>query len=435
MVIQTTRSHDDTTLARIVHQIEESQSRRAPVQLFVDRFARVYTPVVLSAAAAVALLPPIFLQVSFFDWVYRGLVLLIIACPCALVIATPVTLISALANAARHGILVKGGRVLETLAGVSSVAFDKTGTLTHGRPVLTDLVPVGSLPENDLLRTMAAIEHQSEHHLASAILGEAAARGLEHQDSSVRSFEAFPGRGVSATVGATPYVLGNESFAREHGLWSGLVSGLVGRLAREGKTALVFGEPGRPLAVIAVRDTLRHSGAECIAALRRLGVRHTVLISGDREESTARLAADSGIVEHRAGLLPEQKADAVKELERQWGGVAMIGDGVNDAPALASSSVGIAMGVAGSDVSLETADVVLMSDDLRKLPHLFSLGKAAMRTVRQNIVFALGLKFVFLVLAMTGQATLWMAVLADDGAAIGVILNGLRLLTHKVEIH
>jgi Cd2+/Zn2+-exporting ATPase len=281
---------------------------------------------------------------------------------------------------------------------------------------------------------MAAIERHSEHHLASAIIAEAAAQGVKFSDIGVDHFEALPGRGVKAVVGGTQYLLGNPALGADHGLLTPDVEAMVGRFAAEGKTVLVFGRPEKPLGVVAARDTTRHGGADAVEALRRIGVRHTLLISGDRGEVTGKVAREAGVAGHRSGLLPEQKVAAVDELKREWGTVAMVGDGVNDAPALASSSVGIAMGVAGTDAALETADIVLMSDDLRKLPHLFSLSKAAMRIVRQNIGLALALKLLFLLLSITGGATLWMAVLADDGAAFAVILNGLRLLSFRGKI-
>jgi len=431
LTIRVTRRYEDTTLAHIVALIEESQKQRAPVQQTVDRFARVYTPAILAVAALVAALPPLLLAEPAGVWFYRSLVLLVIACPCALVISTPVTLVSALTAAARQGVLVKGGKHLETLSRTTVVALDKTGTLTEGQPRVTDVIPLNSLQREEILGIAAAMEHRSEHPLAEAIVAEAVRSGVTFRHLPVEAFEALPGSGIRARVGGTEYYLGNSRLSRERGFHSPAVEGHRERLGREGKTAIVLGRARQPLAVIALRDSARQRSREALEKLRQGGIRHLVMLSGDNEETAARVAGEMGIEHARAGLLPEQKVDAVRELQRRYGPVAMVGDGINDAPALAAASTGIAMGVAGSDAALETADVVLMSDEIQKLSALFALSRQAMAIIRQNIALALGIKLVFVLLSIAGMSTLWMALLADDGAALAVIANGLRLLRFR----
>lgn len=429
LAVRVMARYENTTLARIIHLVEEAYRMRAPVQQFVDRFARVYTPTVFAVAVLVALLPPLLLHESFTVWMYRSLVLLVIACPCALVIATPVTLVSALTAAARKGILIKGGRCLEVLSEIRALAFDKTGTLTEGRPRITDIVPVNGMPRKEMLQLIAAIENRSEHPLAEAVLAEAYRDQVDYTDVRIEEFEAMPGSGVQATVNGVRYYLGSVQLAERMGFLTPAVRKTVDRLLASGKTAMVFGHEGGPLCVLGARDTLRRESQSMVRGLEDLGVSEIVMLSGDHGSVAERVSRDAGIGNHHASLLPEEKVAAVERLKRRHGAVAMVGDGINDAPALAASSVGIAMGVAGTDAALETADVVLMSDNLRHIPYVLSLSRAAMRIIRQNIVLGLGLKLVFLVLSITGHATLWMAVLADDGAALAVILNGLRLLS------
>jgi Cd2+/Zn2+-exporting ATPase len=429
--IRVTKRYQDTTLAHMVHLIEEAHHQRAPVQNFIDRFASVYTPAVLGIAVAVACLPTLVFQQPFVEWLYRALVLLVIACPCALVISTPVTLVSALTNAARLGILIKVGKHLETISSVRTVAFDKTGTLTEGKPSVTDVILLNSISRERVVQIAAAMEQRSEHHLASAVLAEAARTGIDHSAIAIQNFEAVPGFGVQATIAGETYYLGNHRFCEENGFCSPQVEEALKRFSREGKTAVILGCGREALSVLALRDATRTRGREAIERLRESGVRNIVMLSGDHEATAGRIANELAIEQTSASLLPEQKVTAVEKLKAQHGAIAMVGDGINDAPALAASSVGIAMGVAGSDAALETADVVLMSDDLSRLPHLFALSRATMRIVRQNIAVALSLKAVFLVLSIMGVSTLWMALLADDGAALAVILNGLRILSFR----
>jgi Cd2+/Zn2+-exporting ATPase len=430
LTVRVSKRFEETTLARIVHLIEEAYQKRAPVQQFVDRFARIYTPIVLGCAVVVALVPPLMFQGSWETWFYRALVLLVIACPCALVISTPVSLVSALTNAARRGILIKGGKQIETLSTVTAIAFDKTGTLTEGKPQVTDVVVLDSQSPGEMLRLLGAIESRSEHHLAGAAIAELSRRGIEIGEMPVTGFEALPGKGVCAIVEGTRYYVGNDKLCAEHGFYTAEVQRHVEQLAREGKTTIVLGREGMPLGILATQDTARKEGRGAVGELRKMGIRKLVLLSGDESTATGRTAREISISQFQGGMMPVEKVRAVERLKEEYGRVAMVGDGINDAPALAAASVGIAMGVAGSDTALETADVVLMSDDLSKLPHLVGLSKRAMAVIRQNIALALGLKLAFLVLTVLGHATLWMAVLADDGAALAVIANGLRLLPY-----
>jgi Cd2+/Zn2+-exporting ATPase len=429
--VRVTRQYTDTVLAQITHLIEKAQHERAPVQNFIDRFARVYTPAVFVFAIVIGTAPPLVFMQPMSGWIYRALVLLVIACPCALVISTPITLVSALTNAARRGILIKGGRHLEAISHVKAVAFDKTGTLTQGRPRLMDLIPLNSMSRKEVLRIIAAMEYHSEHHLATAILEEAIREGVDHASIQVSGFEALPGRGLSAVIGGRRFFLGNERLAEEHSYGGPGAVAQVHAYRDVGATAMILGCEGEPIAVVVVRDAARKHSYDTITRLKKSGVEHIRLLSGDHEKAVGALAGELSIEHANAQLLPAEKVDAVTQIKQQYGSVAMIGDGINDAPALAASTVGIAMGVAGTDVALETADVILMSDEISKLPYLFALSKATMRTIRQNIALALGIKSVFLVLSLVGASTLWLALLADDGAALAVILNGLRILSFK----
>lgn len=426
--VRVTRRYEDTTLAHVIHLIEEAQHQRAPVQTFVDRFARMYTPAVFGLAVCVAVIPPLLLGVSWDAWLYRALVLLVIACPCALVISTPVTLVSAMTNAARKGILVKGGKNLQELSRIRAVAFDKTGTLTEGRPRVTDIVVLNSMDRNDILRIVAALEYRSEHHLASAVLDEAVRSGVDHTALNVEGFEALPGLGLRSQIDGAAWYLGNDRLGEEHGFLTPPVRELTARFRQEGKTTMILGREREALSVLAVRDTARRQSRDAILRLKALGMGQTRLLSGDHEAPANLLAAELGMDSVRGRLLPADKLRELQAMEREYGPVAMVGDGVNDAPALAAATVGIAMGGAGSDAAMETADVVLMADDLSRLPHLISLSRKTMVVIRQNITFALGIKVLFLLLSLTGASTLWMALLADDGAALAVILNGLRML-------
>jgi Cd2+/Zn2+-exporting ATPase len=317
------------------------------------------------------------------------------------------------------------------LSRTRTVVFDKTGTLTEGMLRVTDLLSLNSLSDDQVLKVVAALEYHSEHHLAGAVLAAAVHRGIDFTHVPVDHFEALPGLGISATIGGERYFLGNERLCRERDGHTSEVESAVRRLAGEGKTTIILGREKEPLAILGFQDTARSQSKESLLALRKAGVETLVMLSGDQESVASRLAEELGIDRIASGLLPGQKAEAVRELRNGYGPVAMVGDGINDAPALAAADTGIGMGVSGVDATLETADVILMSDNLAKLPHLFTLSRSALQAVRQNVALALGIKLVFLMLSLFGISTLWMAVLADDGAALAVIANGLRLLSHK----
>ncbi len=424
--VRVTRLRRDTTMARIINLVEVAQAQRAPSQTFVERFARYYTPAVIVLAGAIAVVPPFVAEQPFQSWFYRALVLLVISCPCALVISTPVSIVSALAAAARKGVLVKGGMHLERTARVRCVAFDKTGTLTVGRPEVVEVVALNGAGRTDILRVAAALEARSEHPIGGAIVRRAAADGLA--PSAGQGFQALPGRGAQARVDGETTIVGNHRLFEERRLCSPAIDAELDRLAASGQTAVLVAQRQETIGIIGVGDAIRPAGRDAIALLRRQGVERVVMLTGDNASVAREIARTLAIDEVRAELLPEDKVAAVGALRERYGTVAMVGDGVNDAPALAAADVGIAMGVAGTDAALETADVALMADDLLKLPFAFRLSRRTLRNIKTNIVVSLGLKAAFLVLGVAGLTTLWMAVMADMGASLLVIANGLRLL-------
>jgi Zn2+/Cd2+-exporting ATPase len=424
--VAVTRLRRDSTMARIIHLVERAQAQRSPSQTFVDRFARVYTPIVLVLAVAIAVLPPLLSGGPWGTWIYRSLVLLVISCPCALVISTPVSIVSALAAAARKGVLIKGGARLERLAAVRCVAFDKTGTLTKGRLRVTDIVPVNGAQAADVLALAASLETQSEHPIGRAIVERATADGVALTRAD--RVEALPGLGAQGHVAAHAVVVGSHRLFEQRG-WSGPeIDRAMETLAARGHSTVMVAADGQAVGVIGVADEVREGASDTVEMLGRHGIEHVVLLTGDHELAARALAESVGIADYRSALLPEQKLAAVEALRVRYGALAMVGDGVNDAPALAAADVGIAMGVAGTDVALETADVALMADELAKIPYVLRLSRATVRNIRVNVGFSLALKAAFLVLALTGTATLWMAVLADMGASLIVIGNALRLL-------
>ena len=424
--IGVSRLRRDSTLARIVHLVERAQGQRAPSQTFVDRFARIYTPAVLVLAAVVATAMPLASGGSWSEWFYRSLVLLVISCPCALVISTPVSIVSALAAAARKGVLIKGGARLERLAAVKCIAFDKTGTLTQGAIRVTDVSATDGVGSREVLRLAASLESRSEHPIGRAIVARARHDSLGL--SGVSGFHALPGLGAEGLVGGEHVLVGNHRLFEERGLCSPRAHDRVVAMEESGCTPIMIARDSTTVGVIGVADEPRESAKAVVEMLRAQGVEHVVLLTGDHERAARSLAASIGISDYRAALLPEDKVKAVEELRRQYGALAMVGDGVNDAPALATADVGIAMGVAGTDAALETADVALMADELPKIPFAIRLSRAAVRNIKVNIAFSLLLKAAFLVMAFAGTATLWMAVMADMGASLIVIANALRLL-------
>jgi Cd2+/Zn2+-exporting ATPase len=423
--IEVERVRSDSTLAHIIHLVERAQSQRAPSQTFVERFARVYTPAVLILAVLIAVVPPL-AGAAWHEWIYRALVLLVISCPCALVISTPVSIVSALAAAARKGVLLKGGAHLERLARVRCVAFDKTGTLTRGALHVTEVTPLNGMTPDRILQLAASLERRSEHPIGRAIVARAEQEHVALE--SVHGFEALPGLGAQAVIGTSDVLLGSHRLFDERGLCSAEVHARIDAAGHDGRSIVLVAEEQQPIGILTVADRPRESARDAVQLLRDHGIAHVALLTGDHRSAAEALAASIGVDEVRAGLLPQDKVSAVQELRARHGALAMVGDGINDAPALAVADVGIAMGAAGSDAALETADVALMSDELLKIPYALRLSRATVRNIRANIIFSLGLKSAFLVMAVLGAATLWMAVVADMGASLVVIANALRLL-------
>ena len=426
MEVRVLRLGRDSRLARIIHLVETAQARRAPVQSFVDRFARVYTPAVLALAIVVAMAPPLLAGAAFATWIYRALVLLVVACPCALVISTPVSIVAALSAAARHGVLIKGGAYLERLASIRIVAFDKTGTLTKGELSVTDVAVIGRAVALDVIRLAAAVEARSAHPIAAAITRHAHA--LLTDLPPVRGFASLPGMGAGGEVDGRRVAIGNERFFDTNGIGIPAPWPDAERLRGEGKSLVFVAADGVALGAIAVADRPRETARETIEMLRTLHVSSVAMLTGDHEETAAAIARELQVDEYHAALLPERKQAMVESMRAAHGPLMMVGDGVNDAPALAAADVGVAMGAAGSDAALETADVALMSDELLKLPYALRLARATMRNVKTNVAISLCLKAAFLGLAIAGVATLWMAVLADTGATVIVVANALRLI-------
>jgi Zn2+/Cd2+-exporting ATPase len=421
LLVRTLREASDSTLQRIARLVEEAQATKAPAEQLVDRFSRIYTPVVVAVAVVLAIVPPL-LGAPFGEWFYRALALLIIACPCALVISTPVTVVSGIGAASRRGILVKGGAALEAAGRLKALAFDKTGTLTEGRPVLARTVALDGRSEAEVLRLAAALERRSEHPLAHAILTAADERNLP----AVENFRTILGRGAGGEVGGQRCLVGSPRLFEEREIALDLARDALAEVEREGETPVILGSEQGPMAIFGLADAPRPDARSTLAALRAAGVSELVMITGDAEAPARRLAQELG-VGYRARLLPEQKVEAVRELVSRYENVGMVGDGVNDAPALAASSVGFAIGAAGTDVALETADVALMQDHLPKLDEAVVLSRAAERIIKQNIYVSLLIKGLFVLLAPLGLVTLWFAVLADMGTSIAVTLNGLKL--------
>ncbi|MDX4006919.1 heavy metal translocating P-type ATPase [Pseudomonas aeruginosa] len=423
-----TRRADDSTLARIIHAVEEAQGSRAPTQRFVDSFARVYTPVVFLIALATAVLPPLLFGGAWLDWIYRALVLLVIACPCALVISTPVTIVSGLSAAARLGILIKGGVFLELGRKLSWVALDKTGTITHGKPQQTDYLPIAEADGTDARLLAASLAARSDHPVSRAVANAAEEDGLAL--GVVEDLAALPGRGVSGRIDGVLYHLGNHRLVEELGLCSPALEERLDALERQGKTVIALCDPQRVRALFAVADGVKDSSREAIRELHALDVK-TLMLTGDNPHTAAAIAAQVGIDAARGNLLPDDNLREVEARQADGPRVGMVGDGINGAPALARADIGFAMGAAGTDTAIETAGVALMDDDLRKLPQFVRLSRTTHAILVQNITLALGIKAVFLALTLAGEGTLWMAVFADMGASLLVVFNGLRLLRKR----
>ncbi len=424
--IQTPKAAKDTTLARIIQMVSDAGSRRAPSEKWVERFAAVYTPIVMAIALLVLLIPPVFFAASWSDWFYRSLVLLVIACPCALVISTPVSVVAALAAAARHGVLIKGGLFVEIPARLRAIAFDKTGTLTRGEPRVVDVVPMSGHDETELLMRSGALEQNSNHPLAKAIIEETKRRGLELPPAE--GFEIIPGKGASGVINGKRYWLGSHRYLEQRGQETPAVHEQLMSMQQAGRSVVVIGNQDHVCGFISLADAIREETCDTMRALHQAGLERLVMLTGDNEGTARAIAQEAGIDEVYAELLPEDKVAVVEDLVARYEQVAMIGDGVNDAPALARATLGLAMGAAGSDAAIETADIALMSDDLSRVPWLLRHSRRTINIIRQNITFSLVVKILFVLLTFGGYASLWAAIAADMGASLLVIANGLRLL-------
>ena len=430
--VRATHRAGDTTLARIIHMVEEAQAKKAPMQTFVDKFARYYTPAVLALAVLVVSVPPLLFGQPFTQWFYRGLVLLVISCPCALVISTPVSIASGLATAARHGVLIKGGVYLERAGALNAIAFDKTGTLTIGRPCVKEIIPLDHHTPEDVLAIAAAVEAHSEHHLGRSIVEEACRLGIPSR--RIESFQAIPGKGAHAVVDGNTYYVGNHRLFEEMSLCTPELDERMEEIEKQTQTVVLVGRKEHPIGIIVLIDAVRKDSPEALRRLREIGVDNMIMLTGDHKGTAEAISEKLGL-DYRAELLPQDKVDTVHRLVEKHGQVAMVGDGVNDAPAMAASTIGIAMGGAGTDTTLETADIALMADNLLRLPFAICLSRKTLAIIKQNITLSILIKVVFLALAIPGLATLWMAVFADMGASLLVIFNGMRLFAVKEDLH
>ena len=427
--LRVTAAAGDSTLARIIHAVEQAQGTRAPTQTFIERFAAIYTPTVFLLALAVALLAPLVLDWTWLEALYKALVLLVIACPCALVVSTPVTVVSGLTTAARRGILIKGGTYLEDARRLKAVALDKTGTITQGRPVLVAWQVWGGADQAEVGRLAATLAARSDHPVSTAI-----AQGLQDGEREsampVEMLEALAGRGVQGLIGGKRYALGNHRLMEERQQCSPALEAALALHEEQGRTVTLLASGQGVLGIFAVADTLKETSRQAIADLKALGVT-PVMLTGDNAATARAVAAQAGIDDVRGTLLPEDKLAAIRQLKVQYGATGMIGDGINDAPALAQADIGFAMGGAGTDIAIEAADVVIMNDSLLRIAETVRLSRRTHAVLWQNITLALGIKAVFFVLAVFGSATMWMAVFADMGASLLVVANGLRLLRSK----
>ncbi len=432
--VKVTKKVEDTTISKIIHLVEEAQGERAPSQAFIEKFAMYYTPVIMFTALLVAIIPPLLFDGSWNTWVYQGLSVLVVGCPCALVISTPVSIVTAIGNAAKKGVLIKGGIYLEEMGSLKAIAFDKTGTLTRGIPVVTEFMMAdSSIDRDELFARIAALEHRSQHPLAASVMRKAEEENLSYADISVEEFTSVTGRGIKGRIdGELLYIGSPNYFLEDLGIsMSPSIQGYIEELQSKGNTVMVSGNSSEVLALIAVADEVRESSRSAISKLHSLGIKKTIMLTGDNRSTAEAIGGKVGVSDIKAELMPQDKLELIKVLRKEYGRAAMVGDGVNDAPALAASTVGIAMGGAGTDTALETADVALMGDDLSKLPFTIKLSRKALRIIKQNITFSIGIKLLALLLVIPGWLTLWIAIFADMGATLIVTLNGLRLLRLK----
>ena len=423
----TTKRADETTVARIVQMVGEAQSKRSPSEQWVEKFARYYTPAVMALALAVMVLPPMLWDGVWSSWFYEGLVLLVIACPCALVISTPVSIVAALASASREGILIKGGLYVEAPAHLRAIAMDKTGTLTEGRPSVTEVVPLSGHDRIELIQIAAAIEGRSEHPLARAVLAYADSLGVHGE--SADDFKAVKGKGATAVLNGKSVWIGSHRYLEERGQETPDMHDKLESWSSAGSSAVIVGNDEHVCGLIAVADRVRSNASESVARLKAAGIEHVVMLTGDNRGTAEAVGQMTGVDEIKSELLPEEKVKAVEELVARYERVAMVGDGVNDAPAMARATLGIAMGVAGTDVAIETADIALMSDDLSRLAWLITHSRRTLSIIRQNIIASLGVKVVFVIFTLIGHGSLWAAIAADTGMSLLVVFNALRLLS------
>ncbi len=424
--IESTKPAQGTVLAHIIREVREAESNRAPSEQWVERFARVYTPAIFVMALLVFLLPPLLFGGAWDDWAYNALVLLVIGCPCALVISTPVSIVAALARAAQMGVLVKGGLYMEEPSKVKAIAFDKTGTITEGKPAVVDVIPFDEHDEAWVLASAAALESRSEHPLAKAILDEANERGIGFEPAT--EGQALGGKGVHGRIDDREFWLGSHRYLEERDQETAEVHQLLEDISSDGKTSVVLGNESHVCGIITIADRVRPEAKATFDRLRASGIQEIVILSGDNQGTVEAVGKVVGADEVRGELLPSDKVDAIEQLVTKHGHAAMVGDGVNDAPALARASLGIAIGAAGSDAAIETADIALMADEIERIPWLIEHSKRTTGTIRANIIFALSIKAIFVVLALFGEASLWSAIAADMGASLLVVLNGIRLL-------
>ncbi len=429
--VKVTKLVKDSTIAKIIHLVEEAQDEKAPAQAFVDKFAKYYTPSIMLIALLVVLIPPLFFSGDWNKWLYQGLSLLVVGCPCSLVISTPVSIVSAISNAAKNGVLIKGGIYLEEVGGLQAIAFDKTGTLTKGEPIVTDYLVTDKSKEDDYFMLIAALETYSQHPLAVAIMKELTHKKLSIKQLTVEHFTAITGKGVQADINGDTYLIGNSKLFDLNLNNNKLFQDNYHQLQEQGKTVMIFGTQSDILAIIAVADDVRESSRSVISELHKAGIEHTIMLTGDNQNTADAIGKSVGVTNIQGNLMPQDKLDYIKQLKKDYNKVAMVGDGVNDAPALAAASVGIAMGGAGTDTAIETADIALMGDDLEKLPFLIRLSRKTLTIIKQNISISLALKLAALLLIIPGWLTLWLAIVADMGATIFVTLNGLRLMKTK----
>lgn len=429
--VKVTKKVTDTTIAKIIHLVEEAQGERAPAQAFVDKFAKYYTPFIIIMALLIVVVPPLFFGGDWNKWLYQGLSILVVGCPCSLVISTPVSIVSAIGNAAKNGVLVKGGVYLEEIGHLRAIAFDKTGTLTKGKPVVTDFIATSSEIDINYLSIISSLESLSQHPLASAILNEADKTNVDYKSIQIEDFQSITGKGLTGIHQNIRYYIGSPKLFSASVIEETAVKVQYRQFQEQGKTAMYFGTDEQILGVIAVADEVRDSSAAVISELHKLSIEHTIMLTGDNTKTAESIGKQLGVTEIKGDLMPQEKLDSIKALRTTYNKVAMVGDGINDAPALAASTVGIAMGGAGTDTALETADVALMGDDLQKLPFIVRLSRQTLKVIKQNITFSLGIKLLALLLVISGWLTLWIAIVADMGATLLVTLNGLRLMKVK----